>query len=336
MRALVLDYPRALRIVEMPTPNPGEDEVLVEVKASGLCGTDVDIYAGINKWPLPCRLGHEYSGEVIGHGGRVKDFKEGDRVVGENLIGCGQCCACRAGDSSLCESAFQFFESHAQYVAVPERSLHRISSEVEWDLAALIEPLAVAYSAASRAEIGSACTVAILGDGGIGLSSLLVAKAKGASMAVVTGIQSHKLELAKKLGADVAIDVRATDPVRAILDETGGLGTDCTIVAAGWATMISDAMRLTRRGGHICFAGLYHGIDYSAVNPRDLVVRAQTIRGNYGSPNVWPDVVRMVQASQLDPRPLVTHVFSLDDANEAFRTAQDERRKPVKIIMHPN
>jgi len=336
MKAVILDAPRKLRVTDVPIPEIPPDDVLIRVKASSLCGTDVNIYSGLFEWPLPTRLGHEYSGEVAAVGNRVSDFEVGDRVVGENLIGCGHCDECKAGRYNLCERTPQLFDTHAEYTVAPARSLYKVAKGVEWDVAALVEPLAVAYNALERADLQAGGAVAILGDGGIGLSALLMARVKGAGKAIVTGLKPHKLSLADRLGADATINADRTDIAQAVLDETGGRGADSTIVAAGWPTMVRDAMKLTRRGGSICVLGLYHGREPATLEPMDFILREQTIRGNFASPNVWSAVIRLVERGLVDPKPLITHRFPLENAEEAFKTALDDRKKPVKIVLNPN
>ncbi|MCL5103182.1 MAG: alcohol dehydrogenase catalytic domain-containing protein [Armatimonadetes bacterium] len=333
MKVLIIDAPRRLRIEEAAVPEPGPNEVLIRVKCCGLCGTDVNIYNGLFPWAMPARFGHEFSGEVAAVGSHVEGFAPGDRVVGENHIGCGDCDYCKKGRYNLCEVAPRLFNAFAEYIVTPARSVFKIGTELDFDVAALLEPLAVAYSATARAEVRAGGNLAILGDGAIGLCSLLMAKAKGVSKVFMTGLKPHKLELAMRLGANAAIDVSRTNSIQAILDETNGEGADSTLATTGWRTMIRDSMKLTRIGGTICVIGLYHGEEPAVIDEMDFIFREQTIRGSFASPNVWPDVIRMLQAGQIDPRPLIAHKFPIEQADEAFQTALDDTKKPVKVIL---
>ncbi|MFQ5810040.1 MAG: zinc-binding dehydrogenase, partial [Armatimonadota bacterium] len=304
------------------------------VRASGLCGTDIDIYSGKFAWELPTRLGHEFAGEVVEVGEDVDLLAPGDRVVGENCIGCGKCPICRSGRYNLCDRAPQLFDAHAEYTVSPERSTFKLGDSVSYEQGALVEPLCTGFRAAISAEVGAGSSVAIIGDGGIGLAATLCCRERGASRIFVTGHRENRMRLASEFGAEVAINAASEDIPQAILDFTDGVGADSTIVTVGTQTMLGDAISLTKRGGTISILGLYHGDEPPTFEWNDIIIREPTIRGSFSSPNVWPAVIDMLGAGRFaHATRMITHRFPLADAKEAFETALDKSREAIKIML---
>jgi L-iditol 2-dehydrogenase len=334
MKALVINTPGQVDVEDVEMPELPRDSVLVRVRASGLCGTDIDIYSGKFAWDLPTRLGHEFAGEVVEIGADVDLFAPGDRVVGENCIGCGKCPVCRSGRYNLCDRASQLFDAHAEYTVSPERSTFKLGDTVSFEQGALVEPLCTGFRAAALADVRSGSTVAIIGDGGIGLAAVLCCRENGASRILLTGHRDNRMALAMELGAQETIDARNTDIVQAILDLTDGAGADSTIVTVGGRTMLGDAISLTKRGGSISVLGLYHGDEPPTFTWNDIILREPTIRGNFSSPQVWPTVIDLLGAERLpDATRMITHRFALDEAKQAFETALDRSQGAIKIML---
>jgi threonine dehydrogenase-like Zn-dependent dehydrogenase len=334
VRALLIKAPGHVEIEDVDMPELPRDSVLVRVRASGLCGTDIDIYSGKFAWELPTRVGHEFAGEVVEGGADVDRFAPGDRVVGENCIGCGKCPICRSGRYNLCERMPQLFDAHAEYTVSPERATFRLPDSVSFEQGALVEPLCTGFRAAMLADVGAGSTVAIIGDGGIGLSATICCREMGAARILITGHRESRMRLARQLGAEQTIDAGRENIVASILDLTDGLGADSTIVTVGAQTMLGEVISLTKRGGSIAILGLYHGEEPPTFEWNDIILREPTIRGNFSSPNVWPTVIEMLGQGRFpDATKMITHRFALDEAKQAFEVALDKSQEAIKIML---
>lgn len=339
MKAAVLHAPFDLRIEDVPKPEVRPGYVVLRVKAAGICRTDLEIYRGAGtpeelglKGGLPTILGHEFSGEVSEIGDGVKGFRPGDRVTCECIIGCGVCSYCLSGRYNLCLNTLDFSNgAFAEFTAVPAKGLHKLPDNISFEEGALTEPTAVSVYAVKRAGIKPGDTVAILGAGTIGFLCLQVAKAFGADRVLLTGTRDERLELGVKLGADLAINVRREDPVRRVLEETGGRGVDSVIIAAaGDPGVLGQAIKMVRRGGHIAIIGLA-GKKQSQLFSDEIVFKDLTIRGVYASPNTWETALYLMRKNLVKPREIITHRFPLERVLEAFRLLDE--RKGVKVIL---
>jgi len=334
VKAVVIKAPGRVEVEDVEMPALPRDSVLVRVRASGLCGTDIDIYSGKFEWELPTRIGHEFAGEVVEVGEDVELLGRGDRVVGENCIGCGTCPTCRSGRYNLCERAPQLFDAHAEYTVSPERSTFRLPDAVSFEQGALVEPLCTGFRAAMLADVRAGSTVAVIGDGGIGLAATLCCREKGASRILVTGHRDDRMQLARELGAEQTVDASGGGVVQAILDLTDGAGADSTIVTVGARTMLGEAIALTKRGGSISILGLYHGDEPPTFEWNDIILREPTIRGSFSSPVVWPTVIALLGSGRLaDATKMITHRFALDEAGQAFETALDKSQQAIKVML---
>jgi len=274
---------------------------------------------------------------VVEVGADVTMFRPGDRVVGENCIGCGKCPTCRSGRYNLCDDFPQLFDAHAEYTVSPERSTFRLAEGTSFEKGALAEPIATGFRASAAADVAAGSTVAIIGDGGIGITATVCCRDSGASRIFVTGHRENRMALCRELGAEVTIDAAEHDVVEAILDLTGGVGVDSTIVTVGTQTMLGEAISLTKRGGTISVLGLYHGEEPPTFNWLDVIVREPTIRGSFSSPGVWPDVVDILgRGGFAGVTKMITHRFALDEAGKAFETALDKSRQAIKIMLLQN
>lgn len=333
MKGVIIKAPRRLEIKEFNIPKIGRTDLLVKIRASSLCGTDLDIYSGKFKWNYPTRVGHEFSGEVVKTGEDVKLFKKGDRVVGENVIGCGKCPICRTGSYNLCEEVPQLFDAHSEYIISPERSSFKFSERISFEEAALAEPLCVAYRACERAEVKSGTKVCIIGSGGIGLYAVMVCKLKGAIQVIAVDVRPERLKIAKKFGATDIINAEKKKVIPQVLNLTNGRGVDSTIIAVGVKDVLNNAIKITRKGGTLVVLGLYHDKESVIVDYNDIIFRELQVRGNFSSPNVWPKVIKLIEEGRLSPGSLITHRFPLKEAEKAFETGLDKRKQAIKIVL---
>lgn len=340
MLAVIKDRPGPGFILkEVATPEPTDDEVLIKVKSVGICGSDIPIFKGIREVNLPLIPGHEFSGVIMQKGKNVSKFEEGESVVPGLVVHCGECDYCKQGLESLCDHIYEIGihvdGAFAEYVVVPEKTLHRLPEKMSFNQGASIDPIASAYRVVRKAVITSRDVVAIFGPGPIGLYALQIAKAEGAFKIAVIGAMGdeQRLDLAKKLGADVIINGQTEDPVRAVREFTNGEMADVVIEATGAPNVIEPCLYSLRKNGRLGLAGIFH--QPVAVPLGDIVRREFNIRGSICY--TWNDFqacIDLVSSGRVAIEPLITHEFRLKDMTEALKMAYN--RESIKIILHPN
>jgi L-iditol 2-dehydrogenase len=281
-------------VTEIPVPEISDDEVLVAARSVGVCH-------------YPLIPGHEWSGEVVKVGSKVKDLKPGDRVVGECVI----------GDDHF---GFSISGAAAEFFKAKESWLHKLPDAVDYTNGALVEPFSVAYYALMRVgNVNASDVLVVLGAGPIGLAVTAGAKALGALTVVVEPV-AHRQEAAKKLGADHVV---APDGLDALLNElTGGKGANVVIEATGNPAVMAQALEIAAFKGRVG----YIGIDVGREAPAKLGLiqsKELSITGSIGSPGVWPDTLRFMANKGIDLSPLVTNTFDVDHAVGAVDAAQD-------------
>ena len=261
MRAIVYDDPRKIVVKDVPKPRVGPRDLLMKVKAAGICGSDLEMARGNRPDVVPPRIpGHEVAGEVTEAGGQTTRFQVGDRVVVEPIISCGTCRNCRVGRYNVCKE-LKFVGVHidgafAEYLAVPEQRAYKIPDHLSYGEAAVLEPTAVGVHIVERAKVSLGDTVVVLGAGPIGLQIGQVAKNRGARYIMMTDVLDYRLEIAKKLAADLVINSAKEDPLQRVNEVTDGEGADVVIEAVGKSETILQTMDLVRVGGRILLAGL--------------------------------------------------------------------------------
>lgn len=327
---------------EVPVPEIGETDVLVEVKAAGVCGSDIEFWRHSITFPVnvPVTQGHEFAGVIVGRGNRVRGWHEGDEVVCETAAYiCGRCRQCRTGNYNLCPERLGFGYgtdgAFARYARVPERVLHRKPTEISWNGAALAEPACVAYNALlvqSAPRPGE--PLVILGPGPIGLFCLQVANAIGSSPIVITGtsVDRERLSLAGKLGATVAINAEEDDPVAVIEEVTSGEGAPLVIDAAGNSATIRQSLEMVARNGQVTKIGWGPQPVGFSLDP--IVAKAVRYQGSFS--HTWPTweaVLEMSRTGRLQPEALVTHALTISEWLTAYELV--ESREAVKVILRP-
>jgi len=343
LRAIVYDGPGKLSVREVPKPNVEPLELLVKVKAAGICGSDLELARGLRPDVKPPRIpGHEISGEVAEHGVQVTRFKVGDRVVVEPIISCGKCRNCAVGRYNICQD-LKFMGVHtdgafAEYLAVPEQRVYKIPRNLPYDEAAVLEPTAVGVHIVSRASISLGDIVVILGAGPIALQIAQVAKKRGAGYIIMTDILDYRLELAEKLAADRVVNVGREDPLQVVKQETDGEGADVVIEAVGRSETIAQAMDLVRRGGTILVGGL--NVERFVSEPptfwMNLLYKEVTVQSSrsYAAGN-WSAAIRLASRGEINLKALVTHRFPLEKVSRAFEVAGGKLENAVKVLFMP-
>ncbi|MCL1817810.1 MAG: alcohol dehydrogenase catalytic domain-containing protein [Spirochaetaceae bacterium] len=312
-------------------PEMGPNDVRVKVAACAICGTDVHIYEW-NDWaartfeksygPLPRVLGHEFSGDVVETGKNVTKVKVGDRIAAETHIPCGSCFLCRTGKQYNCQNVKRFKTGvFAEYAVIPDFSAEIVPENIPYQTASLFEPFGVAVHAVSYVRmVGD--TVAVVGAGPIGLFVAHLAKTMGAAKVFITDVSEYRLELAKKIGADVAINVKNDDPVALIKDSTSGLGAGVVIETSGNVKAVKQGFEILRKNGSLCMVGLPSEPLVLDAGP-DIVWKAAVVYGIHGRDTFtsWEIAKNLLSSGRVSLEPFITHRFPFKDFKGGFDLA---------------
>lgn len=259
MKAAVLHGVEDIRYEESPTPKAGPGEVVIHVKATGICGSDIPRVNGNAAHYYPIILGHEFSGVVAELGEGVDNVKVGDRVTAAPLLPCMKCDDCKKGDYALCKHykfiGSSLFGSFADYVKAPAQNVVRFDDSVSFEQSAFFEPATVALHGVKCARYHGGKNVAILGGGTVGLFTMQWAKILGARRVVVFDISDARLELAKRLGADECINTKSPDFMKQAMDITGGKGYEFVFETAGQNATMKIAFEIAQNKASMCFIG---------------------------------------------------------------------------------
>ncbi|HPD30735.1 MAG TPA: alcohol dehydrogenase catalytic domain-containing protein [Phycisphaerae bacterium] len=346
MKAARLTGPNQIEYLDVPQPVCADDEVLVQVKCVGVCGTDAEMYRGTMAYfkmgwtQYPITLGHEWSGVVVERGRKVTEFSVGDRVTGDVTIGCHRCENCLRGSYNLCLSKIEVGlcrgkdGAYAEYLTMPARHTFRVPDTVSFEEAAMTEPAATVVKAIRKAPFEPGAVCVILGDGPIGLLGLQAAEACGAGKLVLTGTVDAKLQLGHELGADVVVNVRRQDLQEVIEDLTGGVGADYVMEASGSVEAMQQAVAIARMGGIVSVVGLPE-IPVPEFDMGNVAVRDLNIITSVASPNVFPQTLRLMAKSKIRTRPLISHELPLSETVKAFDLQINHPAERLKIMLHP-
>ena len=265
MKALLLTAPSKLEFVDFPTPAVGDDEVLVRIRACGICGSDIHGWDGsTGRRHPPLIMGHEASGEIVNTGRRVDRWRAGDRVTFDSTISCGQCRFCRTGQINLCEnrrvvgvspSEYKQHGAFAEFVAIPDRILYRLPDSLPFEQAAMIEPVSIAVHAVQRVKIAPTDTAVVVGSGMIGLLVIQALRWAGAKRIVAVDLAENRLALARQLGATHTLNPANTDVAAEVTNLTDGLGADISLEVVGVTPTVNLALAVLKRGGSCVLVG---------------------------------------------------------------------------------
>jgi len=341
MRAAVLHGIGDLRLEEIERPSaPAQGEVLIRLRAVGVCGSDCHFYERGRIGPYivqkPLILGHEAAGEVLEVGAGVTHLKAGDWVAIEPGVPCRKCHFCKVGKYNLCPSS-QFMATPPQdgafreYLVWPADFVFRLPENVSLEEGALVEPLAVALQALKRSEMRPADRVVVLGCGTIGLMIIQAALAAGASLVVGVDIANLRLEMAGQFGAR-SVNGREAEPLEAIKEATQGEGAEIVFEAAGRAETIRKSLAMVRPGGVVVIVGMA-AEEEIALPIMDSVIREYDVRGVFRYANCYPPAIRLLASRKISPAALITHRFCLEEAPEAVKFALHHREEAIKVMV---
>ena len=343
MKALVHTAPYKFEFTDFPKPEPGDDEILVRIKAVGICGSDAHGYTGKTGRRIPpIIMGHEAAGVVEAMGKNARNVAVGDRITFDSTVYCNQCPACRTGHVNLCESrmilgvsipAFRRHGCMAEYVTMPWWITYKLPQAVSFEEAALVEPAAVSLHAARITPIEVNDVVAVVGAGPIGLFAVQAAKVKGAGKVVVLDLRDERLALAKQLGADVTINSSAGDVAGQMKKVLGRPDADAVLEAVGVPASVQMAFDLTKRGGNLTLIG--NVTPKIEVNLQELIMRELTIRGSFAIAGEYRAVLDLIADGRIRAKPLISKMLPLSEGQQGFDMLHEGDPTLMKIVMHP-
>jgi threonine 3-dehydrogenase len=331
-----------VEIRDVAIPQIGLTDVLVKVKVASICGTDLHIY-NWDRWAQgrirpPLIPGHEFCGEVVAYGNEVTSVKEGDFVSAEMHVACGKCLQCRTGEAHIC----QFVKiigvdadgAFAEYVRIPESNIWKLDPAIPQEYASILDPLGNAVHTVLAGEI-AAKTVAVTGCGPIGLFSIAVARAVGASTVFAIEVNQYRRRIAQQMKADFVLDPSNDDVTKIVMEQTGGLGVDVVLEMAGHPTAIRTAFEVVRRGGRISLLGLTSkpiSLNFS----EDIIFKGITIQGINGRRmyQTWYQMTALLKSGKLDLHPVITDRMSMADFSKGMERLTSGEAS--KILLYPN
>ncbi len=343
MQALVLTEPLNLQLKDEPRPSPKEHELLVRVRACGICGSDVHGYDGsTGRRVAPLIMVHEAAGEVIALGAKARRFKLGDRVTFDSTVSCGTCQFCKAGSVNLCVNRqvlgvsceeYRRDGAFAEYVSIPEHIVYPLPDTFNFEKAALIEAVSIAVHAAKLTGIKAGSTALIVGAGMIGLLAVQAFRVFGCAKIIAIDLDQSRLDLAKRLGADSTY--LATDPNLRIKiqGETGGEGPEIAVEVVGAQKSITTAIENVRKGGTITLIGnLSPSVD---IPLQTVVTRQLTLLGSCASAGEYPECIQLMDLGAINVEPLISVVAPLSEGALWFRRLYDREPGLMKVILQP-
>lgn len=334
--------PGNMELRDVPVPEISPDEVLIQVRACGICGSDIKIYDDQHPYVPPVVVGHEFSGEIVEVGSRVGDWRVGDRVVSEQHVGaCGHCRQCLTGNAFACTSkrAPGYFTDGAftEMIKVPAWLLHRIPDQISFIEAAFTEPSAVAvHGVLERTGIASEDSVLILGCGPIGLAAAKMAQLAGAAQVIITGLEQDekvRLSKARELGIEQVVNVSQTDLNQYIEELTDGKGVDVVIELSGAVAAIEQAFTLARHLGRVGIIG-QPPTDAVSIPYRHAMFRALVVSFSYSSKfTSWEKALSMFAREAIKPAEFITHTLPLAEWERGFQLVRSG--EAVKVVLVP-
>ncbi|CAA9237847.1 MAG: hypothetical protein AVDCRST_MAG77-1349 [uncultured Chloroflexi bacterium] len=344
-----------IRVEQLDTPKPGPGEVLVRVRAAGICGSDLHGYRGARPAQLDQSLprerrqnGHELAGEIAAVGAGVAGLVVGQRVgiEPEHLISCGACLECRRGETHLCPTrGLRHGERHSshdfsEYDVCLASQINQLPDNVSYDAAPILDCYACAVHAARRAPVPPYATAVVIGTGAIGMNGGQVARATGAQRVVMVATRPGPLAVAREAGAlDDGVAASEGDPVQAVLDLTGGNGAEVVYETVGGdAPTLQQAIRMARTGGTVCVLGMFTAppeVDVMLAYRKELSIVWSNSYSRWNGRSEYDVALELLASGRVDARPLLTHHYPLDRIGDAVAAAADKRSSgAIKVLVH--
>jgi L-iditol 2-dehydrogenase len=343
MKALVLSAYNHLELTDVPSPVAGPNEVLVRVEACGICGSDVHGYDGSSGRRIPpIVMGHEAAGVVASVGGTVRGFAPGDRVTFDSTVYCGVCDYCLRGEVNLCDNRqvvgvscgdYRREGAFAEYVRVPKHIVYKLPEGLSFAEAAMLEAVSVALHAVRVSALRGGERALVVGAGMIGLLTLQAAKAAGCSQVIIADVDATRLDLARKVGADIVVHASGAELLSQVLARTDGKGVDVAFEAVGRNETVAVAIDAVRKGGTVTLIG---NITAEVTLPlQKVVTREIRLQGSAASAGEYPRAMELMTSGLIQVQPLITAVAPLADGPQWFARLHAREPNLMKVVLAP-
>jgi L-iditol 2-dehydrogenase len=343
MKALLLSEYKHLAVTDVPEPQIGPDELLIRVRACGICGSDVHGYDGSSGRRIPpIVMGHEAAGVIAAAGEAVTDMQEGDRVTFDSTVSCGHCHFCRRGQVNLCNNRqvlgvscgeYRRMGAFAEYVSVPRRICYRLPDELPFEKAAMIEAVSVAIHAVSLTPVTLNDTAIVVGAGMIGLLTLQAARLAGCGRVIITDVDQSRLETARQLGASEVILARNTNVAEEVKALTAGLGADIAFECVGATPTIQNSIASTRKGGTVTLIG---NITPQVEIPLQSVVSRQIrLQGSCASSGEYPACIDFLARGAIRVDAMLSAIAPMAEGPRWFERLYQGEPNLMKVVLTP-
>jgi L-iditol 2-dehydrogenase len=343
MKALLLKEYKHLEVTDFPKPEVGDEDVLVRVRACGICGSDVHGWdGGSGRRIPPLVMGHEASGVVAAVGKNVSRFKEGDRVTFDSTVYCGKCFFCRRGEINLCDNRnvlgvscgdYRRHGAFAEFIAVPQHIVYALPDNLPFDHAALIESVSIAVHAVSRPPIQLGDTAVVVGTGMIGLLVVQALKRAGCTKILAVDIEDFKLERAVALGATEGLNSKKVDVPAEIAARTEGRGADLAMEVVGATPSVQTAIASVRKGGSVTLVGnLAPKVELPL---QQVVTREISLYGSCSSRGEYPVCIDLMARGEIRVDPLISATAPLEEGPAWFDRLYSHEPGLMKVILQP-
>ena len=333
----VMAKPGEIVYQEVPIPEIGSDQVLIRIRRIGICGSDIHVYHGTHPFTsYPITQGHEASGEIVKTGSAVKDFCIGQKVTIEPQLFCGECYPCTHGKYNLCEKlkvfGFQTTGVGSEYFAVDASKVDLLPENMSFDEGAMLEPLAVTVHAAKRFSELEGAKVAILGAGPIGILLAQTCKALGAAKILITDISDYRLELAREVGADFAVNTGKKDFGQALKDAFGSDRADVIYECAGTDITMDQAIQNARKGSTIILVAVFGKpavVDLAVLNDHELDLNTTMMYQHED----FLQAIQLVEEKKVCLEPLMSRHFPFQEFKKAYEYIDENRERSMKVLI---
>lgn len=343
MKALVLEQPNQLVYKEVSKPVIAPDDVLIQVKATGICGSDIHGMDGSTGRRIPpLIMGHESAGIIVQVGSNVSGWQVGDRVTFDSTVYCQKCHYCQRGEINLCDnrrvlgvscSDYRQHGAFAEFVGVPQHILYRLPDDLTFTQAAMTEPVAIAVHAVRRSAFDPKSTAVVVGTGMIGLLIVQALRQAGCDQIIAVDRDPGRLSLAVELGAEVGLHSEHDDVVQRVMQITGNRGADVAFEVVGITPTLKLAVQVLRKGGQLTLVGnLSPGVELPL---QSVVTRELTLNGSCASRGEYVDCLNMIARGEINVNALISAVAPLSEGASWFKRLYDSEPGLLKVILVP-
>ncbi|MDQ8736198.1 zinc-binding alcohol dehydrogenase family protein [Paenibacillus sp. LHD-38] len=337
MKAIEVIRPGEIHIINRENyGKPAADEVIIKMKAAGICGSDIHIYNGHSAFAVyPNIMGHELAGEIVEVGESVTHLQKGDKAVVNNVLSCGTCYACSIGRENVCREVkvlgVHVEGGYKEFLKIRGKNVYKIPNTVPWEHAALIEPYSIAAQVIDRGGLSENDHVLICGAGPLGLITLQAVKRLNVKVAAVDIVES-RLEKAKELGADLVINTKKDPLVETVMDFTNQEGASFIVESTGNIAVLEICVSdLAAQAGRIVVLGFPK--EKAKISPFDIMRRELDIIGSRLNNNKFPIAIEWMEKGEVDPEKIISHRYSFDQAKEAMDLINEKPNEVIKVVL---